>query len=104
MVDSTRGLEDTSLHGEVSRIRYRPHIRRARRSYPARRPAPAGGGTGAFGERAGPAVIAEASWNDEASGCPVRCGIDHTVESRSHGVGQSFGRADAGGVGVAPTV
>src|ERR1700730_3270771 len=104
MVDSASDKSNTSLHGEVSSISYGPHVFRTRRSYPAGRPAAAEGGTRAFGERARSAVFAKASWNDEASGCPVRCGIDHTGQNRPHRVGQSFGRADAGGDGVARTV
>src|ERR1700681_3539463 len=104
MVDSTSDKRDTSLHGEVSSIRYRPHVLRARRPHEAGRPAAAEGGTRAFGERTRAPVFAKTSWNDEASRCPVRCGIDYAVKSRSHRVGQSFGRADAGGDGVAPTV
>src|SRR4030081_1445773 len=104
MVDSTSDKRDTSLHGEVSNIGYGPPFLRARRSYPAGRSATAEGGARAVGERARAAVFAKTSWNDEASGCPVRCGIDYAVKSRSHRVGQSFGRADAGGDGVARTV
>src|SRR4051812_39618040 len=104
MVDSAGDKSNTSLHGEVSGITYGPHIFRARRSYPAGRPVTAEGKARAFGERAGSAVFAKTSWNDEASRCPVRCGIDHTVQNRSHRVGQSFGQTDAGGDGVAQTV
>src|SRR5258705_13667326 len=104
MLDSASDIRDTSLHGEVSNISHGPHVLRARRSYPAGRPATAEGGTRAVGERTRPAVFAKASWNDEASGCPVRCGIDHADQNRSHRVGQSFAWADAGGNGVAQTV
>src|SRR6188768_1788938 len=99
MLDSASAKDNTSLHGEVSSLPHGPHVFSARRSDAAGCAAAAEEGTRAFGERAGPAAFAKASGNDEASGCPVRCGIDHTRENRSHGVGPSFGPADAGGHG-----
>src|SRR4029078_10521576 len=94
---------NTSPHGEVSGITYGPHVFRARRSDAAGRPAAAEAKARTFSERAGPAAFAKTAGNDEASGCAVQCGIDQTVKNRSHGLGPSFGRPDAGRHGAAAT-